>query len=73
MAHTSDRQGKCSKISNMFFSICSPIKCSLSLFGAELTKKLVSIVNRGNPDRTASSEAVGSGSALFVWAVLAGD
>ena len=30
----------------------------------------VRIANRLDPDQTASSEAVWSGSALFVWAVL---
>ena len=40
---------------------------------AGIQKMLVRIVNRDNPDQTASSEAVRSGSVLFVLALLAGE
>ena len=43
------------------------------VIGAEIHKMLVRVTNREDPDHTASSEAVWSGSALFVKAVLAGD
>ena len=39
---------------------------------AKTLKMLVWIANRENTDQTASSEAVWSGSALFVYALLAG-
>ena len=48
------------------FSFCSQIKCCLS--GLEFT-----IANREDPDQTASSEAVWSGSVLFVLAFLTGN
>ena len=35
------------------------------LSGLEFTKTLIRITNRGGPDQTASSEAVGSGSSLL--------
>ena len=38
---------------------------------AEIHKMLVKIANREDPDQTASSEAVSSRSALFVYAFLA--
>ena len=40
---------------------------------AGIHKMLVRIANREDPDQTASSEAVWSGSALFVHAFLAGN
>ena len=40
---------------------------------ATIHKMLVRIANREDPDQTASEEAVGSGSALFVWAFLEGN
>ena len=42
-------------------------------FKAEVNKMLVKIANREDPDQTASSEAVWSGSALFVLAFVAGN
>ena len=50
--------GKCTKILNTFLF--------LFVFGAGIHKMLVGIANRVDPDQTASSEAVLSGSALFV-------
>ena len=41
------------------------------IFGAEIHNMRVSIANREDPDQTVSSEAVWSGSALFVYAFLA--
>ena len=38
---------------------------------AGINKMIVRIANSEDPDQTASSEAVRSGSALFVWAFLA--
>ena len=40
---------------------------------AEIHKMIVRIANREDPDQTASSEAVWSGSALFVVAFLTGN
>ena len=40
---------------------------------AEILKILIRIANREDPDQTASSEAVWSGSALFVKAFLEGN
>ena len=40
---------------------------------AEIHKMLVRIANREDPDQTASSEAVWSGSALFVYTFCAGN
>ena len=53
------------KFQTLFF-FCSQIKCWLS--GLEFKKKCFRIANRADPDQTASSEAVWSGSALFVLA-----
>ena len=39
---------------------------------AGIYKMLVRVANREDPDQTASSEAVWSGSVLFVYAFLAG-
>ena len=41
------------------------------VFRAEINKMLVRKANKEDPDQTASSEAVSSGSALFVEAFLA--
>ena len=38
----------------------------MTVIKAEIHKLIVRIANRGDPDQTASSEAVWSGSALFV-------
>ena len=60
--------GKCSKISNtlpLFFSN------KQSGYLARMNKMLVRIDNREDPDQTASSEVVWSGSALFVYPFLA--
>ena len=43
------------------------------VFRAEIHKFLVRVANREEPDQTASSEAVWSGSAQFVLAFLAGN
>ena len=49
----------------LFVSFWSQIKCSLS--GLEnVHKMMLRIANSEDPDQTASSEAVWSGSALFV-------
>ena len=55
--------GKWSKISNTFLFLFSNKKLD---FRAGIYKMLVRIANREDPDQTASSEAVWSGSALFV-------
>ena len=39
---------------------------------AEIHKMLIRIANREDPDQTASSEAVWSGSAQFAYVLLAG-
>ena len=54
---------KCSKSLNTFpllFSI------KMLIFRAEIHKMLVKIANKEDPEKTGSSEAVWSGSALFV-------
>ena len=51
------------KFQNFFFFLFSN---KMLLFAAGIHKILVRIVNREDPDQTASSEAVWSGSALFV-------
>ena len=43
------------------------------VFRAVNNKMLVRIANREDPDQTASSEAVWSGSALFVYVFMAGN
>ena len=43
------------------------------VFRAVIHKMIVRIVNREEPDQNASSEAVWSGSVLFVYAFLAGN
>ena len=55
--------GKCSKISNNFLILFSN---KVLIFRAGIHKILVRIANREDPDQTASSEAVWSGTALFV-------
>ena len=62
--------GKCSKISNTFLFLFSN---KMLVFRARIQKTLLRIALREDPDQTASSEAVCSGSALFDWAFLAGD
>ena len=54
---------KHSKILNIFY-FCIPIKCFV--FRAGIHEILVRIANEEDPDQTASTEAVWSGSALFV-------
>ena len=63
-----NEQGKCSKISNTFLFLFSN---KMLVFRAGIYKMLVRIANREDPDQTASSETVWSGSALFVYAFLA--
>ena len=60
---TGDIYGKCSKVWNFFHFIFTN-KMLLNRTG--VNKMLVRIANREDPDQTASSEAVWSGSALFV-------
>ena len=55
--------GKSPKILNTFLVLLST---KMLVFRAVIHKMLVRIVNREDPDQTASSEAVRSGSALFV-------
>ena len=43
------------------------------VIGAGIHKLLITIANRKDLDKTAPVEAVWSGSALFVWAFLAGN
>ena len=57
---------KCSKISNNFLFLISSKILNIK---AGIPKILVGIANRKDPDQTASSEAVCSGSALFVMAL----
>ena len=59
----------CSKISNSFLFLLST---KVLVIKAGLYKMLFRITNREDPDQTASSEAVWSGSTLFVKAFLAG-
>ena len=54
---------KCSKIPNTFLFLFWD---KVLVFMAEIHKMLVRIANREDPDQTASSEEVWSGSALFV-------
>ena len=61
--HCLPKYGKCSKISNTFPFLLSN---KMSVFRAGIHKFLVRVANRKDPDQTASSEAVRSGSALFV-------
>ena len=60
----------CSKISNTFLF---PYSNKMLVFRAEIHRMLVRIANRADPDQTASSEAVWSGSVLFVEALLTGN
>ena len=53
---------KCSKISNTFLILFSN---KMFVIMAGIHKMLVKQANRGDPDQTASSEAVCSGSKLF--------
>ena len=55
--------GKCSKIPNIFLFLSSN---KMLVIRAGIHKMLVRIANREEPDQTASSEAVLSGSELFV-------
>ena len=55
--------GKCSKISSTFLLLFSN---KIMIFRAGIHKMDVRIANSEDPDQTASSEAVRSGSALFV-------
>ena len=50
----------------------SVLKLSTGFQGWNIHKMLVKIANREDPGQTASSEAVLSGSALFVYAFLEG-
>ena len=54
---------KCSIISNTFLILFSN---KMLVFRARIHKFLVRLANREDPDQTAFSEAVWSGSALFV-------
>ena len=60
------RVGKCSKISNTSHSLFSK---KMWVYRAGIHKILVRIANKEDPDQTASSEAVWSGSALFALAL----
>ena len=62
--------GKGSKILNTSLFFFSNI---IMVIRAGINKILVRITNREDPDQTASSEAVWSGSALLVLAFLAGN
>ena len=62
--------GKCPKISNTVPFLFSH---KMLVFRVGIYKMLVRIKNRDDPDQTASSEAVWSGSALFFQAFLAGN
>ena len=53
--------GKCSKIPNTFLALFSN---KMFVFRATIHKMLIRIANREDPDQTASSEAVQSGSAV---------
>ena len=55
--------GKCSKISNTFLFL---FLNKMIVTRAGIHKLLFRLANREDPDQTASSEAVWSGSALFV-------
>ena len=55
--------GKCSKISNIWLFLFSN---KMLVFRAGIHKMVVRIANREDPEQTASSVAVCSGSALFV-------
>ena len=68
-AHCSYIYSKCSKISNTFLFLFTKIYVSYQ--GRH--SQIVRIANRKGPDPTASSEAVGSESALFVNEFLAGN
>ena len=50
-----------------------PVSMEMWVIRAGILKMPVRIANRGDPDQTASSEAVLSGSAQFVQAFLAGN
>ena len=56
------KYGKCSKIPNTSLSVLS----KMLVFRAGIHKTLGRIANRDDSDQTASTEAVCSGSALFV-------
>ena len=43
------------------------------VISAQIHKMLVRIADREDPDQTASSEAVWSGSAMFVYSFMAGN
>ena len=62
-AGTHKHYGKCSKISKSFLILFSH---KTLVIRDEIHKMLDRIASREDPDQTASSEAVGSGSALFV-------
>ena len=62
--------GKCSKIWNTLLFL---FYNKLVAIRAGINKMLVRIANREDPDQTASSEAVRSGSALFVKAFFVGN
>ena len=59
----STQYGKCSKISNSFLILFSN---KILVFRAGIHQMLGRIANREDPDQTACSEAVWSGSLLFV-------
>ena len=59
-----------SKNSNTFLLLFSN---KMLVLGTGIHYMLVRIANREDPDQTASSEAVTSGSALFVLALLTGN
>ena len=61
---------KCSKISNTFLFL---LLNKMLVIRAGIHKLLVRIANMEDPDQTAFSEAVWSGSALFGYAFLAGN
>ena len=60
-------------VANTLIFLFSNKMLVISLPGLEFYKMFVRIVNREDPDQTASSEAVWSVSALFVKAFLAGN
>ena len=61
---------KCLKVLNIFLFI---LLNKMLVIKAGIHKMLDRVANREDPDQTASSEAVWSGSALFVLAFLTGN
>ena len=64
---------KCYKILNTFLFLFANKMLVFRIWILNIHKKLVRIANRKDPDQTAPSEAVRSGSVLFVKAFMAGN